>query len=97
MAGIMLFLYATMLRQGHVLYTPHGESHIITGGGGGVFFENGSMLVLVKSSKAMTKSNRTLIPVLPASDVSVRLVYACRDALALVPAGWYLLAVSLLR
>lgn len=83
--GIILFLYATMLRQGHVLHMPHGEAHVITRGD--LFFEQGSMLVLVKSSKTTTKANQSVIPVLSVNDLTVCLVNACRDAMALTPAG----------
>lgn len=84
-SAIILFLYATMLCQGHVLYTPYGLDHTIRRDD--ILLHNGVMLVLVKSSKTTSKNNRSIITVFPVHDRHCCPVYAYQEATALAPAG----------
>lgn len=84
-AATVLFAFATMLRQCHMFYTPHGYMHIIRRGD---LLDKGDVIqVSVRSSKTTGRAHLSIIPVYPVPSGPICPVAAIRRALASVPAG----------
>lgn len=83
-AACVLFAFATMLRQCHLVYTPHGHMHMIRRND--IKINLSALLVTVRSSKTTSRRNVTVIPVYRASEPTTCPVHAYEQAIGLVPA-----------
>lgn len=84
-AACILFAFTTMLRQCHLLYTPHGRGHMLRRRD--VAVGEDGMLVTVRSSKTTTRASVAVIPVQRASEAGSCPVQAYEHAIGLVPAS----------
>lgn len=84
-AACVLFAFATLLRQCHLVYTPHGHMHMLQRRD--ITFKENTMLVRVRSSKTTTGRNVTVIPVQRAPEARACPVEACWRAIELVPSS----------
>lgn len=83
LAACVLVAFSTLLRQCHLVYTPHGHMHLIRRRD--VVFRGGSMYFHVRSSKTTDSNHLTVIPIHAVGDAWACPVRACRTAMTLVP------------
>lgn len=83
LAACVLLSFSTLLRQCHLVYTPHGHMHMLRRRD--VALRGRSMYIHVRSSKTTGRHHLTVIPVHPAEEAQACPVRACRAAMALVP------------
>lgn len=81
-AACVLFGFATMLRQCHLVYTPHGHMHMLHRSD--ITINKDMLLVTVRSSKTTSRRNVAVIPVHRASEPRACPVHAYERAIGLV-------------
>lgn len=84
-AACILFAFATLLRQCHLVFTPHGYMHMLQRRD--VVATGEGMLISLRSGKTTTRRNITIIPVQRAGGAGACPVQHYQRAIALTPAS----------
>lgn len=84
-AASILFAFASMVRQCHLFYTPHGHGHLIPRQD--VTIRHDSLEVSIRSSKTTNARNLSVIQICAVSDPKACPVLAYRRVLRLSPGG----------